>query len=384
MTAQLTISGRNFASGDGVGVEIESGRIAAIRPAAGTPDGWISPGLIDLQVNGYAGLDFNAPGLQPEQVAEITACLARLGTTTFLPTLITAAEAQIVAALRVIVEARRRFPAVARAIPGVHVEGPSISPQDGPRGAHPIEHVRPPSLAEFERWQEAAEGLVRLVTLAPEYPEAPAYIRALAARGVIVSLGHSAATPEQVGAAVEAGATLSTHLGNGVAGTLPRHPNLIWAQLAEDRLTACFIADGHHLSAETFRAMLRAKGRDRAILVSDSVALAGLPPGRYRQPVGGDVELSADGRIGLAGTPYLAGAGLPLAADLIRAMSMARLAPQEALPLVTTNPGRLLGVGGRLAVGAPADLVLWRRDAATDALAVEKVWLAGEEVGLPC
>jgi len=378
VSGRASILGRDPASGAGIAVELEAERIAAIRPATAPADAWLSAGLVDLQVNGYGGLDLNAPDLTPDIVADLVATLARLGTTTFLPTLITASEAQVTAALRTIAEARRQFPAVAHAVPGVHVEGPSISPQDGPRGAHPIEHVRPPDLAEFERWQAAGDGLVKLVTLAPEHAGAPGYIRALAARGVIVALGHSAATPEQIRAAVDAGARLSTHLGNGVAATLPRHPNLIWTQLADDRLAASFIADGHHLSADTFRAMLRAKGRDRAILVSDSVAVAGQPPGRYRQPVGGDVEISADGRIGVAGTPYLAGAGLPLAADLARAMTMAGLTPQEALPLVTENPGRLLGMRGRLAIGEPADLVLWRAGDGT--LAVDTVWVAGQEV----
>ncbi|MBN9307456.1 MAG: N-acetylglucosamine-6-phosphate deacetylase [Devosia sp. 67-54] len=378
MSARTTIIGRDPASGAGIAVELDAGRIAAIRPASAPAGAWLSAGLVDLQVNGYGGLDLNAPGLTPEMVADLVAMLARLGTTTFLPTLITATEAQITTALRTIAEARRRFPAVAHAVPGVHVEGPSISPQDGPRGAHPAEHVRAPDLAEFERWQAAGGGLVKLVTLAPEHAGAPDYIRALTAQGVIVALGHSAATPDQIRAAVDAGARLSTHLGNGVAATLPRHPNLLWTQLADDRLTASFIADGHHLSADAFRAMLRAKGRDRAILVSDSVALAGQPPGRYRQPVGGDVEISADGRIGVAGTPYLAGAGLPLAADLARAMAMAGLTAQEALPLVTENPGRLLGMHGRLAIGEPADLVLWRAEG--DTLAVDTVWVAGQEV----
>jgi N-acetylglucosamine-6-phosphate deacetylase len=378
VSAGPAIIGRDPASGAGIAVDIDAGRIAAIRPAGAPDDAWLSPGLVDLQVNGYGGLDFNAPDLRVEDVQRLVAMLARLGTTTFLPTLITASESQIVAALRIIAAARRQFPEVAHAVPGVHVEGPSISPQDGPRGAHPAEHVRPPDLAEFARWQAAGEGLVKLVTLAPELAGAPDYIRALAAKGIIVSLGHSAATPEQIAAAADAGARLSTHLGNGVAATLPRHPNLIWAQLADDRLTASFIADGHHLSAATFRAMLRAKGRDRAILVSDSVALAGRPPGRYRQPVGGDVEVTADGRIGVAGTPYLAGAGLPLAANLSRAMRMAQLTPQEAFPLATENPGRLLGTRGRLAVGEPADLVRWR--ATADTLAVETVWVDGHEV----
>jgi N-acetylglucosamine-6-phosphate deacetylase len=379
VSTPAAIAGRHPETGAGVAVDVAAGRITALRPAETAPDLWLSPGLIDLQVNGFGGLDFNAPELTVEQVADLVTALARLGTTTFLPTLITAAESRLTAALQTIAAARRRDPRVARAIPGVHVEGPSIAPEDGPRGAHPLAHIRPPDLAEFARWQAAGDGLVKLVTLAPEYPEAPDYIRKLAGQGVIVSLGHSAATPAQIQSAVEAGARLSTHLGNGVAGLLPRHPNLIWAQLAEDRLSASFIADGHHLSAETFRAMLRAKTGERAILVSDSVALAGLPPGRYRQPVGGDVELDANGRVRLAGTPYLAGAGLPLAADLSRAAIMAGLTPIEAFPLATTNPGRLIGAGGRLALGAPADLVLWRQDSG-GGLTAEKVWVAGAEV----
>lgn len=379
MSTPAVIAGRHPETGAGIAVEIAGGRIAAIRPAEAEADLWLSPGLVDLQVNGYAGLDFNAPDLAVAQVTELVARLARLGTTTFLPTLITAAESRLTAALATIAEARRRDPRVAHAIPGVHVEGPSIAPEDGPRGAHPLDHIRPPDLAEFARWQAAGDGLVKLVTLAPEYPQAPAYIQALTAQGVIVSLGHSAATPEQIRLAVDAGARLSTHLGNGVAALLPRHPNLIWAQLAEDRLSASFIADGHHLSAATFKAMLRAKTRERAILVSDSVALAGLPPGRYRQPVGGDVELDASGRVSLAGTPYLAGAGLPLAADLSRAAQMAGLTPIEAFPLATANPDRLIGTGGRLAIGQPADLVLWRQEA-SGGLAAAKVWVGGEEV----
>jgi len=378
VSGRATIIGRDPASGAGIAVTIDAGRISDVRPADAPADTWLSGGLVDLQVNGYGGLDFNAPDLTPDTVASLVAMLARLGTTRLLPTLITASEEQITTGLRTIAEARRRYPEVARAVPGVHVEGPSISAQDGPRGAHPLEHVRAPDLAEFERWQAVGEGLIKLVTLAPEHAGVPDYIRALSMRGVVVALGHSAATPEQIHAAVEAGARLSTHLGHGVAATLPRHPNLIWAQLADDRLSASFIADGHHLSAETFRAMLRAKGRERAILVSDSVALAGQPPGRYRQPVGGDVEVSADGRIGIAGTPYLAGAGLALSANLSRAMAMANLTPQEAFPLATDNPARLLGSSARLAVGEPADLLEWR--AQDGALELEKVWVAGQEV----
>ncbi|MDE1996929.1 MAG: amidohydrolase family protein, partial [Rhizobiaceae bacterium] len=350
-----TITGIDPATGNGIAVEVRAGLITAIRAEAKPHDGYLSAGLVDLQINGFGGLDLNGGTATPELVAELAKKLAATGVTTFLPTLITASTEDILSGLRTIAAARRTFPLVAAMVPAVHVEGPSISPMDGPRGAHPHEHVRAPSLAEFDLWREAGEGLVGLVTLAPEYPEAPAYISALAARNVHVALGHTAASPEEIHRAAEAGAALSTHLGNGAASPLPRHPNFIWAQLADDRLTATFIADGHHLPSDTFKAMLRAKGLDRAVLVSDSVALAGMPPGIYEQAVGGTVEVSSEGRIGIAGTPYLAGAGLPLAANVAIAAGMAGLPLGDALRLATVNPGRFAGGRGRFEVGARAD-----------------------------
>ncbi len=176
---------------------------------------------------------------------------------------------------------------------------------------------------------------------------------------------------------MDAGATLSTHLGNGVAATLPRHPNLIWAQLAEDRLTATFIADGHHLPDDTLKAMLRAKGLDRAVLVSDAVALGGMPPGIYDQPIGGRVELTPEGRLGVVGTPYLAGAARPLIDGVAVAMRAAGLTLAEALRLATSNPGRFAGGRGVLAVGQPADLMRFRWSPGDPALAIERVWVRG-------
>jgi N-acetylglucosamine-6-phosphate deacetylase len=341
-------------------VSFEAGRIAAIEPGPETEQAYLSPGLIDLQVNGFAGHDLNAEGLAPETVLALAEALRAVGVTTFLPTLITASEGAITASLRTIAAARRQHPHLAHAIPFVHVEGPSISPQDGPRGAHPASHIRAPGLAEFGRWQAASGDLVGLVTLSPHFAEAPDYIRALTTRGVHVSIGHTHATPAQIAAAVAAGAVLSTHLGNGIAAMLPRHPNAIWTQLAEDRLTAMFIHDGHHLPADTFKAMVRAKGVARSILVSDSVALAGMPPGRYRQPVGGDVELTADGRLGLAGTPYLAGAARSLAEGVALTAGLPGFGLATALAMATVNPGRFVGGRGRLRLGAACEVMRFR------------------------
>jgi len=380
--SRTTIGGRDPANGRPIAVDIEDGVIVAVTEGGWTPEAdlWLSPGLVDLQVNGYGGIDFNDDGLTPERVGTAARRLARLGVTTFLPTLITAPETGLIGRLKVIAEARRADPLVAHMVPFVHVEGPFVAAADGPRGAHPRAHVRPPDLAEFERWQVASGKLVGLVTLSPHFPETAAFVAAVTAQGVHVSLGHTDATPAQITAAVDAGARLSTHLGNGAAALLARHPNFIWAQLAEDRLTATFIADGHHLPADVLTVMLRAKGLERAILVSDAAALAAMPPGVYEQPIGGRVELSADGRLSLAGTPYLAAAARSLNEDVALAIGLGRLSLAEALRLATVNPGRFAAGRGRLEPGAPADLMLFDWAPGDQRLDVRNVWINGEEV----
>ncbi|MPV36447.1 N-acetylglucosamine-6-phosphate deacetylase [Georgenia subflava] len=307
------------------------------------------PGLVDLQVNGYAGWDVNADDVSVDVVVGLTRALWAEGVTTYLPTVVTAPEEKILHVLRTVAAARAADPLVAHSVAGVHVEGPALAAEDGPRGAHDREHLRDPDLDELDRWQRAGDGLVRIVTLAPERPGAAAYIAGARARGVLTSVGHCAPTPEEVREAASAGATLSTHLGNGAAATLPRHPNHIWAQLAEDRLTAMLIADGHHLPADTLTAMIRAKSPARCVLTSDSAALAGKPPGDYRTPVGGGVTVRADGRLSLTGTELLAGSGRSLHACLGWARAHLPVHPDDLLAMATTNPARLIGVEGRTA-----------------------------------
>jgi N-acetylglucosamine-6-phosphate deacetylase len=375
------VNGRDVGSGQGISVTVADGRIAAIEPTDPelTTGPYLAAGLIDLQVNGFGGLDFNDGMLTPARVAALTLMMAGLGVTTYLPTLITASRASLLSALATIAAARRQDPLCARMIPFVHVEGPFLAPEDGPRGAHPREHIRPPDLDEVEEWQRASGGLVGKVTLSPHHDQVPNFIHALVGQGILVAIGHTSATADQIHAAVSAGARLSTHLGNGAAAILPRHPNFIWAQLADDRLDAGFIADGFHLPADTFKAMLRAKGLERAYLVSDTAAVAGMPPGVYDQPIGGRVELGSDGRLGVAGTPYLAGASRPLCQDVALAIRMADLTLADGFTLATVNPGRFVGGRGRLAVGELADLILfdWEKDAAS--LAIRETYVAGKK-----
>lgn len=341
---------------------------------------FLSAGFVDLQVNGYAGHDLNAGVPSRETLEQLARHLLRAGVTCFAPTLITASEQSLCEALSGIAAAKRESPLLDQMIGLVHVEGPSLDPADGPRGAHPLEHVRAPTIDEFARWQSAAEGMIRLVTLSPHYAEASAYIAALTAQGVLVSIGHTGATPEQIAAAVDAGASLSTHLGNGATSMLQRHPNFIWAQLSDDRLTASFIADGHHLPAATLKAMLRAKTLENSILVSDAAALGGQPPGRYRSAIGGEVDVSADGRLSVAGTPYLAGAGHLLDRNIAYAIEAGEISLAQALNLATRNPGRFVGGRGVLAPGQRADITLFSWSPGDKKLTIEDVFLGGERV----
>ena len=289
------------------------------------------PGLFDLQVNGFGGIDFNGADLSEERVRSALAGMRATGVTRCLPTLITSSFERFAASARVI--SRMPDPSVA----GIHMEGPYLSPEDGPRGAHPREHVRNPSVDDFRRRQEAANGRIVLVTLAPEMPGSLALIEHLTALGVRVAIGHSAATPQQISDAIAAGATLATHLGNGCAQMLPRHPNVIWELLAADALYASLIVDGHHLPPATVKAMVRAKGTARTILVTDAIAAAGCPPGRYT--IGGvDCELGGDGRVSLTGTPYMAGSALTMDRAISLAVRFTGLALDTVVAMASTIP----------------------------------------------
>ena len=371
-----SLLGHDIFTGRPIRVVVEGEHIHSIEDAPSAPQQWLSPGLVDLQVNGYGGVDLNGEYIDVDVVRLLVDKLLAVGTTTFLPTIITSSEEKILNALRVIAQARSADPRIAHVIPFVHLEGPHISPEDGARGAHPREHVRAPSLAEFDRWQQASGNLVGMVTLSPHWDNSLEYIAALAARGVRVALGHTIAGPDRIHGAAAAGATLSTHLGNGIPQMLLRHPNAVWAQLAEDRLTATFIADGYHLPDDTLTAMLRAKGIERSILVSDSAALAGMPAGLYNSPIGGRVEVHPDGHLTMVGAGYLAGAGFPLSHGVLHLTSTSICTRADAFLMATAKPGRLVG-GGVLQAGAPADLIVFSQNEETRALRIQTVLAQG-------
>lgn len=371
--------------------ETSSGRIARTQrvnsPAPGRAFPWLAPGFVDVQVNGLRGQEFSSLDLTPEKVASVVRDHFSFGVTAICPTLTTQSFDCLAHGLAAIDEACRQFPDVGRAVAGIHLEGPYFSTEDGPRGAHPREHCRRPDLAEFQRLQQSSGGRIRILTMSPEFEESPAFIAQLTAGGVIVAIGHTAASGAQIRAAVDAGARLSTHLGNGAHAMLRRHPNYIWDQLADDRLWASLIVDGHHLPPEVAKTMVRAKTPGRCILVSDVSGLAGLPAGRYHSS-GGDVEILPDGRLVIAGQDQLlAGASRPIGVGVVNVMRFAGLDLADAVAMASTQPAALLGRASvSLRPGDPADLVLFTLESGGEAadhpvnLHVQATILGGELV----
>jgi N-acetylglucosamine-6-phosphate deacetylase len=311
-----------------------------MHPAIATiskPDRLEFSGFFDLQVNGFAGVDFNDPTVSHEQVSFAIARIRVTGVTRLLPTLITSSFENFARCARTV--ARINDPAIA----GIHMEGPYISGMKGPRGAHSQEHVRSASIDDFGRRQEAAGGRIVLVTLAPEVDGVIKLIEHLVASGIRVAIGHSDGTPKQIRDAIKAGATLGTHLGNGCADVLPRHPNLVWEQLAADELMASLIVDGHHLPSATVKAMIRAKTASRIILVTDAIAAAGQPPGVYKL-AGREVTLTAEGRVRESLGGGLAGAALTMDQAVGNAVRFAGISIEEVLPMASTQPAAYMGI----------------------------------------
>jgi len=358
-----------------------NGTISAVEPESEADGVYLSPGWIDLQVNGFAGVDYNNPQCTLDEIARSIRFQFQTGVTRFYPTVITGSPDDMLAAVRNLARAKETL-AEGAAIDGIHVEGPNISPDDGPRGAHPKRWVRPPDLDEFHRWQDAAGHHIRIITLAPEWPEAPRYIERVAAEGVVVSIGHTNATAQQISDAATAGATLSTHLGNGAHAVMRRHPNYIWEQLAEDRLMADFIVDGIHLPASFLKVALRAKTLDRAVLVTDAAAPAGCQPGRYMLGEQA-VELTADNRVVLAGQERLAGSALRMDRGVENLMRIAGLSLADAVRMATINPARVGKVPGRaagLARGERADLIQYRFNPQEKSISIQATYVAGDRV----
>jgi len=358
----MRLRARHYQTAEVVDIVVAGDRIEAVGPPTGTADheaGWVGPALFDLQVNGGLGVSFNAESLTTDDVRRVTELCHQHAIGQYLPTLITGGFDPLAHGFRTLERARAEDAAVAHAIPGYHLEGPYISPEDGPRGAHPREHVRQADTDEFRRWQDAAGGRIRLVTIAPEVPGSISFIAAAVRDGVVVAIGHTNATGDEIRAAVDTGARLSTHLGNGSHAIIRRHPNYIWEQAAEDRLWASLITDGHHLPRAVVRCLLRAKTPGRVVLTCDASSLADLPPGRYAQ-WGTELEVRPEGKVSVPGTDLLAGSAVYTDACVAQLLAWEELPLADVLAMAGDRPRELLGLPPcRLEPGQVADLVLF-------------------------
>ena len=310
-------------------------------------------GFIDIQINGFKGVNFSSPDLTLDQVRIATRELVKAGTAAYCPTVVTSSLADYKHSLPILAAAMRDKELKPHLL-GIHMEGPFISPIEGARGAHPPEHIIKPDVNTFKCFQEWAEGNVVLLTLAPETAGARALIRYASENGTVVSMGHHLAEDAAMEEAVHAGARVCTHLGNGLPNMINRHQNPIWWQLACDELTGIFITDGHHLPADFIKVALRAKTVQRFVVVSDAAHLAGLPPGVYDFN-GHPAVLAPDGRVGFKGTPYLAGSSATMLQCINFLAAQNLLSEADLWKVGHVNPLRLIGRRlGPQPAGAPA------------------------------
>lgn len=338
-----------------------------------------SPGFVDIQINGFAGIDFSDSELTAEKAIGILQPIWKTGVTNLCATLITNTTERLERNFKVLEETRRLDARFAATVPCYHLEGPYLSP-GGSRGAHNPALMRPPDWEHFSRLQCAAGGNIAMVTLAPELPGACDFIRRARAAGVVVAIGHSDGTAEDIHRAIEAGAQLSTHLGNGCPELIHRHQNPIWAQIASDRLQASLICDGFHLPPDVVRTIYKAKGIDHCILVTDAVHVATLPPGRYSL-VDLGIELLPSGQVVTAERQSMAGSALSMDRAIKVFQDFAGIPLEEALRAATANPARLVRrceACTEIAAGQPANVTLFRPE--QDTLQIETVLLRGEQV----
>ncbi len=357
------IEGLLYSDGKPVSVKIVDGKIASIKhiSAKKADTGiYIAPGLIDIQMNGYMGVDFSDLNMKPEDLKLAINSLRKIGVTSFLPTVVSADPAKMKKSFQNLA-AMLDDEDIRLSIPCFHLEGPYLSKVQGFRGAHLEKYIKDPDWDEFSGFQEASKNNIKLITVAPEIKDAIPFIRKCIEKGVVVSLGHHNGNAQEVAAAVEAGATLSTHLGNGCANMIDRHKNPLWPQLANYQLSASIIADGHHLTKEEVQVFYKAKGVDKTILISDAVDLAGLAPGEYNRREK-RLILTPDNVVMLPVENVLAGAATPLTICVGNMMKFTGCGLANAIQMASTNPARLLSLTniGEIKEGKRADLIMFR------------------------
>jgi N-acetylglucosamine-6-phosphate deacetylase len=362
----FTIEGVHFETGKPVRINIKNGIIDDISETHELTDRdseiFIGPGLIDNQINGYANVDFSGDNLSVDKMIVAAHAIWKEGVTSFLPTLITCSHEKLLKNLKILREAVDKVENLRESIPGFHLEGPYISAEEGYRGCHPIRHIRKPSYKELLDYQKVTGGKIMQITLAPEIDGAQKFIRFCTDMGIVVAIGHTNASAEHIFQAVENGARLSTHLGNGCANYIHRHKNPIWPQLADDRLIVTIIADGLHLLPEEVKVFYKVKGRHNLIITSDVIYLAGMAPGRYTF-LESEVILTEEGRLINPELDCLAGASFPLKRGVENMISFTGCSLADAVKMASENVALMYGLHdkGNLTRGKIADIILFRR-----------------------
>ena len=363
-----------------VSIEIVDGKIAKIKhlpSGSDIPKVYVAPGLIDIQINGYMGIDFADQDLNIDGIREAVKALWREGVTSFLPTLITADQESLKNSFSILSKALDDEE-IGLSVPGFHLEGPYISPVKGFRGAHLEKYIREPDWNEFLELQNASNNGIKLITVAPEIEGAISFIKKCTQDGIVVSLGHHNGTAMQIKEATDAGASLSTHLGNGCANMINRHNNPLWPQLADDRLSVSIIVDGFHLNREEVQCFYKIKGNNRTILVSDALDLAGLEPGEYTRWER-KVVLTPN-VVKFPAENVLAGAASPISLCVGNMMKFTGCSLPEAIQMASTNPAKLMGLTGlgEISEGKRADLILFTIE--DGELVIQQTMVAGNVV----
>ncbi|MBX3451168.1 MAG: amidohydrolase family protein [Planctomycetaceae bacterium] len=378
----MQLRGRRYDTGEPIVVTIRDDRIAAITPAHPVGDAaewpFVAPGLFDMQINGFGGTWFSDEELTAEQAVAALMPWFRFGVTRLCPTLITNSYEALERGLTAIRQVCEQHPWADRLVAGCHVEGPYLSREDGPRGAHPLHHVRAPDWVEFQRLQEASGGRIRLLTISPEWDNTAEFIAQVVKSNVVVAIGHTAATPEQIHAAADAGATFSTHLGNGCHAQIHRHRNPLIAQLADDRLMTGVISDGHHLPADWLKVILKAKSPKRVVVTCDASGWAGCTPGVYTGKLG-SCEILPSGKLVVAGQQeLLAGSADTTDVCVARLIAATGCSLRDAIEMASLTPAEMLRLESpRLAPGGRADLFLFDHDPRAATLRVHATVAAG-------
>jgi len=383
--SQETITGILYSDNKPVSITIKDGIITGIKRIKKLPAGneglIIAPGLIDNQVNGFAGVSFTFGGgtLSGDDVKKATEELWKAGVTTYLPTLTTNSHELLLKNFSVLGKLKDD-PALLGSIPGFHLEGPFISPVDGYRGAHPLMHVRKPDWNEFLTLNKAAGNGIIHVTIAPEVEGAMDFIDKCKAAGIVVALGHHNGNAQQVTEAIDRGARIATHLGNGCANMINRHINPLWPQLSDDRLMISIIGDGFHLNPEEIRVFYKVKGPEKTIITSDVTSFASLNPGKYITEEGETIELTPEGMLRYPAQNVLYGSASPVKKGVVNVMKVTGCSLAEAIRMTSFNPAKLYGLDdrGEIAKGKRADIILFKL--INDEMVIKKTYVRGNLV----